>query len=230
MFKAFIGILVIFLAFSGADAQFVFPRPEYHSHSRDVYSEDPFIVHYRKEFFAVFAGDFPRFENAYAEIKTKVKRNPKDARALVWLGNGQTVEAGILRNLGKTKAAQELLEYSRVTLDRAVSLSPKDPNIYMMRAATLYVQGQYWPTAEVPRAVWEELRDDCLHFIEFLGPKIKSVSVHVRGEAYGELGIAYARLGERDKARTAFRKVIELNPGTDYSERAQSEIERLTPK
>ncbi len=210
-----------------AHAQFVYPRQEYHAHEPGLYTEDPFIVHYRKEFFAVFSGDFVRFEKAYAEIKAMVAKNPRDARALIWLGNGDTVEAGILRVKHRQKEAEGLLKLSRKRMDRAVSLRPKDPNIYMMRAATLYIQGEYWPDALVPKTAWAELRDDCLKFITYLGPKLPHVSVHVRGETYGELGIAYVKLGETAKAREAFAKVVQLDPNTDYAKRAKTEIDKL---
>jgi tetratricopeptide (TPR) repeat protein len=193
-----------------------------------LYTEDPFIVEYRRKFFAVFRGDFATFERAYAEVTEMVRKNPRDARALVWVGNGQTVKAGLLRLSRKEAEARELLEKSRRTLDQAVELRPDDPNIYMMRAATLYIQGQYWPAAELPREVWERLRDDCEKFLRFLGPlRIERVSVHVRGEAYGELGIAYVRLGEKEKAHRAFQRVIELCPGTEYENRARREIALL---
>lgn len=208
--------------------QFVYPKPEYNVPEPGLYVEDPFIVKYRKEFFSVFRGDFKRFEKAFGEIQSMVQKDPTDARALVWLGNGQTVKAGLSENLGKKKEATILLAQSRKNLDRAVALLPEDPNIYMMRAATLFIQGQYWPANNIPMANWEKLRDDCNHFIAFLGPeKIKRVSIHVRGEALGELGIAYVKLGEKDKARKAFEQVIALDPGTDYETRARKEIANL---
>lgn len=176
----------------------------------------------------MFRGDFKRFDKAYSEIEQMVQKDPKDARALVWLGNGQTVKAGLLSNTGKKDEGEKMLVASRKNLDRAVALRPEDPNIFMMRAATLFIQGQYWPASDVPRSNWEKLRDDCQHFIAFLGPdKIKRVSIHVRGEAFGELGIAYTKLGDKAKAKEAFEKVIELNPGTDYETRAKKEIAKL---
>ena len=219
--------LALLLALSHvANAQFVYPRSEYHDQVSGVYSEDPFISHYRQEFFAVFKGDYKRFQKAYGEIKAMVAKNPKDARAMVWLGNGQTVEAGVLAIKGHGTEAPALLKQSRKTLDQAVALRPKDPNIYMMRAATIYVQGQYFPQ-EVPKATWAELRDDCLRLIGFLGPKMTSMSIHVRGETYGELGIAYKNLGDKVKAAQAFRKIIALDPKTDYSARAEKELHAL---
>ena len=190
--------------------------------------EDPFIVKYRKEFFSVFRGDFKRFDRAFDEIVKMVAKDPKDARAIVWLGNGQTVKAGLLQNAGKKAEGEKMLAESRKNLDLAVSLRPKDPNIYMMRAATLFIQGQYWPESDIPRSNWEKLRDDCKKFIAYLGPdRIKRVSIHVRGEALGELGIAYSKLGDRDKAKEAFQRVIQLDPGTDYEVRAKKEIAKF---
>lgn len=224
--KRLTSLLLLPATFHVAHAQFVYPRSEYHDQKPGIYKEDPFISHYRQEFFAVFQGDFPRFEKAYKEIKAMVAKNPKDARALIWLGNGQTVEAGVLRMKGQAKQAADLLVLSRKTMDEAVALRPKDPNIYMMQAATLYVQGQYWGKA-VPKSGWEELRDDCLKLIAYLGPKMAKMSVHVRGEAYGELGIAYKNLGDKNKAADAFRKIIALDPKTDYSARAEKELHAL---
>ena len=210
-----------------APAQFVYPKPEYNVAEPGLYKEDPFIREYRRKFFAVFRGDFATFEKAYVEVQGMVAQNPKDARALVWLGNGQTVKGGLALMKGKREDSLALLEKSRKTLDRAVALRPNDPNIYMMRAATLYIQGQYWPAKDLPRSTWEALRDDCLRFEKFLGDKMPRVSIHLRGETYGELGIAYVRLGEKEKARAAFQRVIALCPGTDYETRARKEIEKL---
>src|SRR5437016_12997240 len=133
-----------------ASAQFVFPRPEYHEHDPNVYKEDPFVVHYRHEFFSVFAGDFDRFEKAFGEVKAMVAKNPNDARALVWLGNGDTVKAGVLWMHGKKDESVELMKESRPLLDKAVELRPDDPNIFMMRAVTLFIQGQNWPGEDIP--------------------------------------------------------------------------------
>ncbi len=227
---ASLAVLVLAGSTVAAQAQFVRPKPEYHNPEPGLYQEDPFIVEYRAKFFAVFRGDFPTFEKAYAEIKAMVEEDPKDARALVWLGNGHTVKAGLLYTVErKEDEALSLLERSRQALDAAVALRPDDPNIYMMRAATLYVQGQYFPADRLPRSVWETLRDDCLRFIAFLGERMPRVSTHVRGETYGELGVAYLNLGEPEKARKAFAKVIELCPGTAYEQRARKELERLGP-
>ena len=229
MSRSFVISLLFGTLLSGAaQAQFVWPKPDYNKPEPGVYQEDPFIVEYRKKFFAVFRGDVKTFQAAVKEIDAMVEKNPKDARALVWKGNGQTVQAGVLLTQGKLKESLDLLESSRKIMDRAVSLKPADPNIYMMRAATLFIQHQYWKREDLPNKVYEQLRDDCLRFLKFVGPdRIKKVSIHVRGEAYGELGIAYAALGEKGKAIETFETLKRLNPDTDYAKRAAREIDKL---
>jgi tetratricopeptide (TPR) repeat protein len=207
--------------------QFVWPKAEDHTHEAAVYHEDPFITKYRTRFFAVFHGDVKTFHQAFGEIQEMVNKDPKDARALVWLGNGQTVQAGLLYVTGKKQEGIKLLETSRETMKRAVSLKPDDYGIYMMQAATLYIQGQYWPPDLVPRENWETLRDDCQHLIRTLGPRIKDVSVHVRGETYGELGVSYLKLGDTAKAKAAFKTILELAPNTDYADQAKRQLSKL---
>jgi tetratricopeptide (TPR) repeat protein len=212
---------------SGAFGQFVYPKPDYHNPEPGIYTEDPFITHYRQEFFAVFKGDIKRFEKAYAEIKEMVAKDPKDPRALVWLGNGDTVKAGTLWLSGKKEAALALLETSRTHLDEALAMRPDDPNIFMMHGVTLYIQGQYFAGAKLPDSVWKGIRTDCEHLIRYFGPKITKVSIHVRGETYGELGIACLKLGDKKAAKAAFEKILKLDPGTDYATRATKELAAL---
>lgn len=216
------------IAATTAFGQFVYPKPEYNEPQPGIYQEDPFIVKYRREFFGVFRGEVDRFDKAFFEIQEMVKKNPKDARALVWLGNGQTVKAGLLASKGKFAESKSFLIESRKTLDKAVSIRPEDPNIYMMRAATLYIQGQYWKGPQIPKENWEKIRDDCLKLEKLLGPnRIRKVSIHLRGELYGELGIAYKNLGEIKLAAKAFERILDLNPGTEYSERATKELTEI---
>lgn len=224
-----LSLILLFLP-GVASAQFVYPKPGENRHDPWIYQEDPFIIEYRHKFFAVFKGDFETFDKAYTEIEGLLKKNPRDARALVWLGNGQTVRAGLMRVSGKADEALKLVQESRRTLDRAVALRPEDPNIYMMRAATLYIQGQYWPSELVPRSVWATLRSDCERFIRFIGPaRLPRTSLHLRGEAFGELGIACKMLGDVPAARRAFSRIIEMDPGTRYAERAARELKTLGP-
>ena len=223
--------LALILAAATAHGQFVYPKAADNVQKKPgTYVEDPFITEYRQKFFAALRGDFKTFNAAYAEIDAMVRKNPKDARALVWLGNGQTIKAIKANLLGRKDEAAGLMAESRKNVDAAVALRPKDYNIYMMRATTLYAQAQYAPNIPVPRSNWEHIRDDCAALLKEMGPRVGGASTHVQGEAYGELGIAYLRLGEKEKARQAFAKILELTPGSAYAERATKEIAALDAK
>jgi tetratricopeptide (TPR) repeat protein len=218
------------LAAPFARGQFVSPwDAKDHVQKQPVaYVEDPFVTEYRQKFFALFRGDVKTFEGAYAEIGEMLRKDPKDARALVWLGNGQTIKAIQSNMKGKKDEAQGWLDKSRKSMDDAVKLRPKDYNIYMMRAATLYLQAQYLPGWTMPRSNWEKIRDDCKRLIDTTPvTRQANASIHVKGETYGELGIAYVKLGDKKNARKTFQKLIEMLPGTPFAERAAKELKAL---
>ena len=221
-------LLALPLAATSAFGQFVFPKASDNVQKKPgTYQEDPFITAYRQRFFAALRGDFKTFNVAFDEIKAMTDKDPKDARALVWLGNGQTIKAIRANLLGQKTEAARLMEESRKNVSAAVALKPEDYNIYMMRATTLYAQAQYAPNLPVPKENWEHIRDDCLALLKAMGPRVAGASTHVQGEAYGELGIAYLKLGDKAKAKGAFEKILALTPGSAYAERAKKELAAL---
>lgn len=221
-------LAALFACSAGASAQYVWPKPGYNDSEPGLYTEDPFIVQYRKEFFAVFSGNFARFERAFEKIEGMVEANPKDARALVWRGNGKMVKAGLALFQNKRDEARSLLRESDIDLDRAVWLSPDDPNIYMMRAATLLLVHQRFPKEWVSRSVYARLLDDSTKFINYIGPlRMPRTSIHLRGEAHASLAIAYEGLGLRSAAVKAWQNLAKVNPSTTYAEKAREELDRI---
>jgi tetratricopeptide (TPR) repeat protein len=223
-------VLVALVASSGAaSAQYVWPKPGYNDSEPGLYTEDPFIVQYRKEFFAVFSGNFARFERAFEKIEGMIQQNPKDARALVWRGNGKMVKAGLALFQNKRDEARALLQESDADLDLAVHLRPDDPNIYMMRAATLLLVHQRFPREWVNRSVYARLLDDSTRFINYIGPsRMLRTSIHLRGEAHASFAIAYEGLGHRSAAVKAWANLARVSPNTTYAEKAQEELARIS--
>lgn len=211
--------------------QYVWPKAGYNQSEPGLYTEDPFIVQYRKEFFAVFRGDIPRFEKALKEIEAMVEADPKDARALVWKGNGRMIQAGIALIRNKTPEAKALYAESNVLLDMAVTLKPQDPNIYMMRAATLLLFHQRFPRDWHSRSVYERLRDDSIKFISYIGPsRFPQTSVHLQGEALASLAIAYRELGLTQASAKTWRQIIASLPDTEYARKSMEELTALQAK
>lgn len=229
MLTAGLGLLLGLSAGSSARAQFVWPDAKDHRQAvTGTYTEDPFITKYRQEFFAVYQGDFARFEKAMKEVEAMVAKDPKDARATVWMGNGQMIRAGRELVFGAKEKSRELLRQSKASCDRAVALDPDNFNVYFMRAVTFYLMLQYWQDGDLPPGIAETIVADIEKGIKFIGPdRLPKVSTHVRGEIYGELGIAYLKLGKKAKAKECFEILEKVCPDTKYAARAAKELAKL---
>jgi hypothetical protein len=223
-----IALSVLWSLASIASCQFVWPKPGDHDGDVAVYQEDPMLTTYRVRFFAVLRGDFAGFDQVCAEMEAIIKKNPKDPIALSWRGSGQTIRGNLEYVKGHKELGLKLLADSRATLDKALSMRPDDPNLHIMRTAMLYTQGQYMPVKLLPKAVWLDIIEDCQWFLRFLGPeKFGRASTHLKGEAFGEMGVAYAKLGDKLMAQAMFEQVIRYCKGTAYEAKAQKEIAAL---
>lgn len=190
-----------------------------------AFLEDPFITKYRKKFFSVFQGKFGEFEGGMTELEAMLKKNPHDARALVWHGNGLTVRAGLQKMIGKGQDAVKLLTASRKELDRAVNLSPDDVNIIAMRAVTIHTMGQYWKPEEVPAGSWELLIADLEKTRQIIGKeRFPKISVHARGEILTELADGYQRVGKNAEATALWKETLVSVPNSRYATMAEKAL------
>ena len=188
--------------------------------------EDPFVTKYRKKFFAVFAGKTGEFEQGMSELDALLAKNPKDARALVWHGNGLMVRAGLLRFKGKSEEGHKVLLNSKIELDKAVALDPDNVNILAMRAVTLHIAGQYWPEKELPAGTWTTIIHDLEKSRKIINPeRMKKISVHARGEILSELANAYGKAGNREKSRGLWEEVKQVVPGSKYAVQAEAALQ-----
>ena len=187
--------------------------------------EDPFITEYRRKFFSVFQGKTAEFEGGMSELDMMLQKNPDDARALVWRGNGLMVRAGLLKLRGKGEEGKRLLQESRKEMDRAVSISPDDVNIIAMRAVTVHMMGMYWKNEDIPAGSWEALIADLEKTRKLIGgERFKQISVHARGEILTELANGYKRVGKMKQANTLWRETLLLAPDSRYSRMAEKAL------
>lgn len=189
--------------------------------------EDPFVTKYRQKFFAVFHGDTSKFEEGMSELDAMLAKNPGDARALVWHGNGLMVRGGLLKFKGKSAEGRQLLLDSKKELDRAVSLDPDDVNIIAMRAVTLNIEGKYWPAADLPPNCFETIISDLEKARNIINPaRFKLLSVHARGEILTELAFAYDKTGKHDKARPLWQEAKDTLAGSAYATQAETALKK----
>ena len=219
-----LGLALILIGGNAAGAQERKTPPDIHSKPGDHVSdflEDPFVTKYRKKFFAVFSGNTSEFEQGMSELDALLAKNPNDARALVWHGNGLMVRAGLKKFYGNPKAGQILLLDSKKELDRAVSLDPENVNIIAMRAVTLHIAGQYWLEKDLPPETWQTIVHDLEKSRKIIRPdRMKRISAHARGEILSELAEAYGKLGQKEKSLTLWREVQKSTPNSKYAQQA----------
>lgn len=190
--------------------------------------EDPFVTKYRKKFFSVFSGNMSEFENGMKELDAMLAKNPDDARALVWHGNGLMVKAGLVKMTGKSDEAKHLLLDSKKAMDRAVSLAPENVNILAMRAVTLYIAGKYWSDDDLPPGSWQAVIDDLEKSRKIIGQeRMRRLSIHARGEILSELATGYTHMKRLDKARALWNEVIRSVPKSKYAAQAEEQLKQL---
>ena len=193
------------------------------------YMEDPFVTKYRKKFFSVFAGKTGEFEQGMSELDAMLAKNPNDARALVWHGNGLMVRAGLKKIQGQSDAGRQLLIDSKKELDRAVSLDPDNVNILAMRAVTLHIAGQYWKASDMPAGSWQAIIADLEKTRRIIPPQaMKKLSIHARGEILTELADAYQKAGMANKSRSIWLETLKSVPNSRYAAQAKTALETLT--
>ena len=108
--RRLLSLVTLVAAASAAHGQFVPPwnMKEHEQAKPAAYVEDPFVTEYRQKFFAAMRGDSKTFNQAYADMEAMLKKDPKDARALVWRGNGKTIKAIRANMTGKKDEAGAL--------------------------------------------------------------------------------------------------------------------------
>lgn len=103
----------------------------------------------------------------------------------------RNVEAHVL--LGVVNQAEGDQDLAEANFRSALRVSPDDPQALNNYASFLYGQGRY---------------DEAVKPLRRL---VQNPSYPARSQAYENLGIAELRIGERDRAREAFRRALSLN-------------------
>ena len=181
-----------------------------------------FDLQVRTDFFAGFAGDEARLEKGMAACERALAENPKLAEALVWHGSGLTFQAGRAFQRGDQQTGMELWTRGTREMDQAVALAPDNVGVRIPRGAVLLTATRNMPPP-VAKPLLESALADYEHTLELQSASgtFAMLGDHPKGELLFGLAEGYSRLGQADKARTYFERLVKDAPNSGQTPKAR---------
>jgi tetratricopeptide (TPR) repeat protein len=174
----------------------------------------------RADFFAGFAGDRARLQKAMDRCERALAANPKHAEALVWHGGGLMFQSGAAFAAGDVKRGAELWELGLREMNDAVALEPDNVGVRIPRGATLLQATMTMGGAG--RQLLERAVGDYERVLALQASYFDKLGDHARGELLFGLAEGYSRLGQPDKARRYFERLIGEAPTSGQVPRAEA--------
>jgi tetratricopeptide (TPR) repeat protein len=174
----------------------------------------------RADFFAGAAGDEARLNKAIDTCERTLAENPKHPEALVWHGAALLVRSGRAFKNGDMAAGGQLWERGLREMDDAVALAPDRVGVLIPRAATLFEATRNMP----PAAARPFLASAVANYERVLAiqtPSFDTLGDHPKGELLFGLADGYHRLGDHEKARMYFDRLIKDAPGSGQVSKAR---------
>lgn len=184
-------------------------------------AEPRFDMAVRADFFAGFGGDAARLARGMEVCERTLADNPKHAEAMVWHGSGLTFQAGMAFQKGDLKTGGELWGRGQAEMDAAVALEPDTVAVLIPRGALL-LQATQNMNAEMRRPLIERALRDYEHVLEIQTPIFNTLGDNPKGELLFGLAEGYSRLGNGEKARMYFDRLIKDAPASGQAPKAQA--------
>jgi tetratricopeptide (TPR) repeat protein len=175
----------------------------------------------RTDFFAGFGGDQARLAKGMAACELVLADNPNHAEALVWHGSGLAFSAGTAFRTGDAKTGAELWQRGLAEMEKAVALEPDNVGVRIPRGALLLQATQNMP-AEIGRPLVEKAVSDYEHVLALQSPYFSTLGDHPKGELLFGLAEGYSRLGNLEKARLYFDRLVKDAPTSGQAPKAEA--------
>jgi tetratricopeptide (TPR) repeat protein len=188
---------------------------------------DRFDLLVRTDFFAGFAGDQARLAKGMEACERELAINPNRAEALVWHGAGLSFNAGMAFQKGDAKTGGELWERGMREMAKAVALEPDNVGVRIPRGAMLLQATRNMPP-EMARPLLETGVGDYEHVLAVQSAYFSTLGDHPKGELLFGLAEGYSRLGNSEKARLYFNRLIADAPASGQAPKAQTWLETGT--
>lgn len=190
----------------GQAAQKASTKPQSFPPGSDSRERFDFLV--RADFFAGFAGDQAALDRGMKVCEDTLAKNPNHAEALVWHGGGLVFNAGQAFQKGDIRKGVELWDRGLREMDRAVELEPTNVGVLIPRGASLLTASRFVQDKDAGRALLEKGAGDYEKVLELQKPYFARLSGHARGELLFGLAEGWARLGNTEKARAYFQRIV----------------------
>jgi tetratricopeptide (TPR) repeat protein len=174
----------------------------------------------RGDFFAGFAGDAARLQRGMDVCERALAENPNHAEALVWHGSGLGYRAGLAFQQGDAQKGMELWTHATSEMDRAVALEPDHVAVRIPRGAMLLQATRNMPPA-IANPLIEKALGDYERTLELQASYFPTLGDHPKGELLFGLAEGYSRLGNLDKARTYFERLVTDAPSSGQTVKAK---------
>ena len=178
------------------------------STSSGATSRERFDFLVRGDFFAGFAGDRAALERGMKVCEDTLAKNPKHPEALVWRGSGLVFLAGQAFQKGDIRKGVELWDRGLNEMDQAVELDPVNVGVLIPRGASLLTASRFVTDKNAGRALLEKGVSDYEQVLEIQKAYFGKLSSHARAELLFGLAEGSARLGNKEKATTYFRRIV----------------------
>jgi tetratricopeptide (TPR) repeat protein len=178
----------------------------------------------RGDFFAGVAGDEARLKKAMDVCERTLAENPKHAEALVWHGAGLLVQSGRAFKAGDMGTGSQLWARGLKEMDDAVALQPDNVGVLIPRGATLF-EATRSMNIEMARPLLESALANYERVLAIQSPYFQTLGDHAKGELLFGLADGYHRLGQHEKARTFFERIIRDAPTSGQVPKAREWME-----
>jgi tetratricopeptide (TPR) repeat protein len=179
-----------------------------------------FDVLVRADFFAGFTGDSVRLQKAMEACERALAENPRNAEALVWHGSGLAFRAGMAFQKGDLQTGGDLWGRGMKEMDTAVELAPEHVGVLIPRGAMLLQATRNMPP-EMARPLLEKAVGDYEKVLTLQSAYFDTLGDHPKGELLFGLAEGSSRLGNADKARTYFERLINDAPSSGQAPKAK---------
>jgi tetratricopeptide (TPR) repeat protein len=178
----------------------------------------------RADFFAGVAGDDARLQRVMEVCEQALEKNPSHAEAHVWHGAGLLVRAGQAFQRGDMAAGGPLFDRGVAEMNEAAALAPDNPGVLIPRGAVLFEATRGMAPA-MARPLLESAVQNYQRALEIQAPTFGSLGDHAKGELLFGLAEGWSRLGDADKARRYFERLIADAPTSGQTSKARAWIE-----